>query len=100
MNRFFGRRILSDQFLLRPYRSFGSSYVNFVDVYAIATVVPEHLAEVRDRKLALIAKTEAVVKDRLTKEVMGFMCGTRGWREAREIEIALGASTRAMNYVR
>jgi SNF2 family DNA or RNA helicase len=37
--------------------------------YAIATVVPEHLAEVRDRKLALIAKTEAAVKDRLTKEV-------------------------------
>lgn len=37
--------------------------------YAIATVVPEHLAEVRGRKLALIAKTEAAVKDRLTKEV-------------------------------
>ena len=37
--------------------------------YAIATVVPDHLAEVRDRKLALIAKTEAAVKDRLTKEV-------------------------------
>ena len=37
--------------------------------YAIATVVPEHLSEVRDRKLALITKTEAAVKDRLTKEV-------------------------------
>jgi SNF2 family DNA or RNA helicase len=37
--------------------------------YAIATVVPEHLADVRDRKLALITKTEAAVKDRLTKEV-------------------------------
>jgi len=37
--------------------------------YAIATVVPEHLAEVRDRKLELIAKTEAAVKDRLTKEI-------------------------------
>jgi hypothetical protein len=37
--------------------------------YAIAHVVPEHLAEVRNRKLALIAKTEAAVKDRLTKEI-------------------------------
>ena len=37
--------------------------------YAVAHVVPEHLAEVRDRKLALIAKTEAAVKDRLTKEI-------------------------------
>lgn len=37
--------------------------------YAIATVVPEHLAEVRDRKLALLDKTEAAVKDRLTKEI-------------------------------
>ena len=37
--------------------------------YAIAHVVPEHLAEVRDRKLELIAKTEAAVKERLTKEI-------------------------------
>ena len=37
--------------------------------YAIAHVVPEHLEEVRSRKLALIAKTEAAVKDRLTKEI-------------------------------
>lgn len=37
--------------------------------YAIAHVVPEHLAEVRDGKLALIAKTEAAVKERLTKEI-------------------------------
>ena len=37
--------------------------------YAIAHVVPEHLAEVRDRKLELIDKTEAAVKDRLTKEI-------------------------------
>jgi hypothetical protein len=38
-------------------------------VYAIAHVVPEHLAEVKGRKLELIAKTEAAVKDRLTKEI-------------------------------
>lgn len=37
--------------------------------YAVATVVPEHLAEVRARKLDLIAKTEAAVQDRLTKEI-------------------------------
>jgi len=37
--------------------------------YAIANVVPEHLEEVRSRKLELIAKTEAAVKDRLTKEI-------------------------------
>jgi hypothetical protein len=37
--------------------------------YAVEHVVPEHLAEVRDGKLALIAKTEAAVKERLTKEI-------------------------------
>jgi SNF2 family DNA or RNA helicase len=37
--------------------------------YAVAHVVPEHLEEVRSRKLELIAKTEAAVKDRLTKEI-------------------------------
>jgi len=37
--------------------------------HAVAVVVPEHLEEVRSRKLALIAKTEAAVKDRLTKEI-------------------------------
>ncbi len=37
--------------------------------YAIAEVVPEHLAEIRDRKLKLIAKTEAAVKERLTREI-------------------------------
>jgi hypothetical protein len=37
--------------------------------HAIAHVVPQHLEEVRSRKLELIAKTEAAVKDRLTKEI-------------------------------
>jgi SNF2 family DNA or RNA helicase len=37
--------------------------------HAVAAVVPEHLKEVRDRKTALLAKTEAAVKDRLTKEI-------------------------------
>jgi superfamily II DNA or RNA helicase len=37
--------------------------------HAIAQIVPEHLAEVKGRKLELIAKTERAVKDRLTKEI-------------------------------
>ncbi len=37
--------------------------------HAIAEVVPSHLSEVRDPKLALLAKTEAAVKERLTKEI-------------------------------
>lgn len=37
--------------------------------HAVTHVVPQHLAEVRSRKLELIAKTEAAVKDRLTKEI-------------------------------
>ncbi len=37
--------------------------------HAVASVVPEHMAEVSGRKLELIAKTEAAVKDRLTKEI-------------------------------
>jgi len=38
--------------------------------YAITQIVPEHLAEIRSRKMDLIAKTEAAVKDRLTKEII------------------------------
>ena len=38
--------------------------------HAIANVVPEHLKEVRDSRLGLISKTEAAVKDRLTKEII------------------------------
>jgi hypothetical protein len=37
--------------------------------YAIAHVVPEHRAEVEPRRLELIGKTEAAVKERLTKEI-------------------------------
>jgi superfamily II DNA or RNA helicase len=37
--------------------------------HAVAHVVPQHLEEVRAPKLDLIAKTEAAVKDRLTKEI-------------------------------
>ncbi|PIE22546.1 MAG: RNA helicase [Planctomycetota bacterium] len=37
--------------------------------YAIAKVVPEHLEELRDRRLTWIEKARAAVKDRLTKEI-------------------------------
>jgi superfamily II DNA or RNA helicase len=40
-----------------------------VQGHAVVNVVPEHLAEVRGPKLGLIAKTEAAVKERLTKEI-------------------------------
>ena len=38
-------------------------------IHAIANVVPAHLAEVRDRRLAWTAKTKAAVKERLAKEI-------------------------------
>ena len=37
--------------------------------HAIEEVVPEHLQEVRERRVTLIAKVRAAVKDRLTKEI-------------------------------
>jgi SNF2 family DNA or RNA helicase len=37
--------------------------------HAIAEVVPDHIAEVRGRRLAWVEKTRAAVKDRLTKEI-------------------------------
>ncbi len=37
--------------------------------YAVAHVVPEHIKEVRDRRLDWIEKTRSAVKDRLTKEI-------------------------------
>jgi len=37
--------------------------------YAISKVVPEHFEEIRSQKISLIQKTEAAVKDRLTKEI-------------------------------
>jgi superfamily II DNA or RNA helicase len=56
--------------LSRPEASWiGRDLENKAQAHAVAQVVPEHLAEVRDRKLALLDKTEAAVKDRLTKEI-------------------------------
>ena len=57
--------------LQRPECAFvGAQIEHQVLDYAIANVVPEHLAEVRTRTLVRIAKTEVAVKDRLTKEIM------------------------------
>jgi len=37
--------------------------------HAVQTLVPEHVSEVRSRRMEWIAKTRAAVKDRLTKEI-------------------------------
>ena len=59
-----------DAILARPEAAWiGRDLENKALTYAITTVAPEHLAEVRDRKLKLLDKTEAAVKDRLTKEI-------------------------------
>ncbi len=57
--------------LTRPECSWiNSDLESLAQKHAIAHVVPEHLEEARSRKLELIAKTEAAVKDRLTKEII------------------------------
>ena len=59
-----------DAFLERPECAWiGRGLEQAAQAYAVADVVPEHLAEVRTARLALIDKTEAAVKDRLTKEI-------------------------------
>ena len=59
-----------DAILARPECAWiGRDLEQAAQAYAVADVVPEHLAEVRTARLALIAKTEAAVKDRLTKEI-------------------------------
>ncbi len=59
-----------DVFLARPECAWiARELESKAQAHAIANVVPEHLAEIRDRKIALLDKTEAAVKDRLTKEI-------------------------------
>ena len=59
-----------DAFLERPECAWiDRDLEQAAQAYAVADVVPEHLAEVRAARLALIDKTEAAVKDRLTKEI-------------------------------
>ena len=59
-----------DAFLERPECAWiGRDLEQAAQAYAVGDVVPKHLAEVRAARLALIDKTEAAVKDRLTKEI-------------------------------
>ena len=59
-----------EEFLARPECVWiGPQLEQAAQAYAVAQVVPEHLDEVRNRRLGLIAKTEAAVQDRLTKEI-------------------------------
>ena len=59
-----------DAFLERPECAWiDRDLEQAAQAYAVADVVPEHLAEVRAARLELNDKTEAAVKDRLTKEI-------------------------------
>jgi hypothetical protein len=59
-----------DSILARPECAWiGPDLEAKAQAHAIARVVPEHLGEVRARKLSLLGRTEAAVKDRLTKEI-------------------------------
>jgi superfamily II DNA or RNA helicase len=59
-----------DAFLARPECAWVTRELEqTAQAYAVSNVVPEHLDEVKSRKLELIAKTEAAVKERLTKEI-------------------------------
>jgi superfamily II DNA or RNA helicase len=59
-----------DELLSRPEFSWiGHEMEQEVQAHAISNVVPEHLSEVRKHKMELVEKTEAAVKERLTKEI-------------------------------
>ena len=59
-----------EDLLARPECAWvGRNLEQTAEGYAVAQVAPQHLAEVRARKVQLIDKTEAAVKDRLTKEI-------------------------------
>ena len=52
-----------------PSTSSGQSLEQKALGHAIVNIVPSHLQEVKGRRLELIQKTRAAVKDRLTKEI-------------------------------
>jgi SNF2 family DNA or RNA helicase len=59
-----------DDLLARPECAWIGAHIEAVARnHAIATVVPEHVREVRDRRIELVEKTRAAVHDRLTKEI-------------------------------
>ncbi len=47
----------------------GSQNAEQAEAHAVATIVPEHLKEVRNRKIQLVDKAEEAVKERLMKEI-------------------------------
>ncbi len=60
----------AEQILARPECGWiGRDLETRALAYAVTAVVPEHLEEVRRRRLELVEKTRAAVKDRLTKEI-------------------------------
>ncbi len=60
----------AEEILARPECAWiGRDLENLALAYAVGTVVPEHLQEVRHRRLAWIEKTRQAVKGRLTKEI-------------------------------
>lgn len=59
-----------DAFLIRPECEWVNRELEqTAQSYGVSHVVPEHLEEIKARKLELIGKTEAAVKERLTKEI-------------------------------
>lgn len=59
-----------DAFLSRPESAWITRDLESKAIgHAIAHVVPEHIGEVRSRRLGWIEKTRSAVKDRLTKEI-------------------------------
>jgi SNF2 family DNA or RNA helicase len=59
-----------DEILARPECAWISRDLEqTAQAHAIAHVVPAHLEEVRSRRVELIVRTEAAVKERLTKEI-------------------------------
>ncbi len=59
-----------DAILARPECAWiGRGLEQKAQEHAVVRVVPEHLREVADRRIGLIDKTEAAVKERLTKEI-------------------------------
>jgi superfamily II DNA or RNA helicase len=59
-----------DELLARPECAWITSALELkAQDHAIGKIVPEHIAEVRGRRLTWIEKTRAAVKDRLTKEI-------------------------------
>jgi SNF2 family DNA or RNA helicase len=47
----------------------GPECAGLAETHAVASIVPEHTREVRDRKHQLVDKAEAAVKERLAKEI-------------------------------